>query len=178
MKRAMTLAALLCAALNGCATIGSTPSVAMNVRQDYTKDLQSVFVVLRTDEIPSIFVDHFATSLEQLLEARGVTTQLALVSELDLRPVTREDARDYSHVMVIRPTQLHSNQHALQSVTMNCSLLESDSELLVMRAEVVANKGWGFGFGESEAVNATQELVRQMEQRGLVRGLPAPSPSR
>ncbi len=166
---------LLCLVLSACTgTIGSTPSVAMNVRPGYSQPLENVYVLVRVDQIPAAFATTFVSTLDQHLQARGVTTRVRAVSELDLQPVTDKDFYGFSHVMMIRPTHLESNQYALQSVTMNCSLSDVSTRALVMRADVRANKGWGYGFGRNEAENATAELIRQMEARGLLRAQQIP----
>lgn len=166
MKRVMkhTLILILVVFASGCAT----PHVSVNIRPEYSRQLQNVFVVVRTDGIPAEFSNVFVSSLDRLLTERGVETEVRQTGGLDLNPVTEADFESHEHVLFIRPTHVISNQYAVQSVTMNCTLVEVESELMVMRADVVANKGWGSGFSKDEAENATAELVRRMEEGRLL----------
>lgn len=175
MKRVLgyPLVLILVLLASGCG--GATPQVSVNVRPDYSRQLKDVFIVVRTDGIPAEFSSVFVANLDRLLTERGVETQVRQMTALDLNPVSDAELESHEHVLFIRPTHVLSNQYAVQSVTMNCTLLEVDTELMVMRADVVANKGWGTGFSKDEAENATAELVRHMAERRLLP--PAPSDS-
>ena len=60
------------------------------------------------------------------------------------------------------------NQYALLSITMNCTLSETKKNLVVMKADAIAHKGWGFGFGENEAQHVAQKLTDEMVGAGLI----------
>jgi len=154
--------------LAGCATIGSTSNVTVNKRAGYSQQIDEVFVAIKIDGIPQTFSIPFVSNLQSDLQSRGVKADVKAISELDLDPVKEGDIEKHHYIMVCIPTKTFSDQYALRSVTMNCTLSETEKKLVVMKADATANKGWGFGFGENEAQHVAQKLIDEMEGAGLI----------
>lgn len=162
------VAVLISLELVGCATSGSIPKVTLNTRTGYSQKVSDVIVGIKTDGIPATFTIPFVSNLRVLFAQHQVNADVHAISELDLDPLTQAQIRKFSFSMFCIPTKTFSNQYALQSITMNCTLTEIQKNIVVMKADVIAQKGWGFGFGQNEAEHATQELIKQMEQAGLI----------
>jgi hypothetical protein len=159
--------------LTGCSTVGSTSNVVTNVRQGYSQKVEDIIGVIKVDGIPKAFSAPLVADIQAQLEQRGVKADIRPVSDLDLNPLRNSDVLPFKYLIVCVPTKLFSTNHVLQSVTMNCTLSETKTRLVVMKADATANKGWGFGFGENEADHVTKKLLKTMEENGLISAQPA-----
>lgn len=148
--------------------MGSTSNVVVNKRGGYTKKIADMIVAIKVDGIPKEFSSQLVSNLQTDLQNHGVKVLVKAISELDLDPLREGEVETYSYVMTCVPTKTFSNQYALQSITMNCTLSETKMKLVVMKADATAHKGWGFGFGENEAQHVAQKLTDEMEVAGLI----------
>ncbi len=167
MRTGFTAMIIACA-LAGCATQGSVSRATLNTRAGYTDKIDNIIVGIKIDSIPATFSEPFVSNFRTLLAQRRVSANVRAMSELDLDPLSQAEATKYHFAMLCIPTHIASNRTVVQSITMNCTLTDNRVNIVVMKADVSAYKGFGFGFGQNEAEHTTQELLAKMEQAGLL----------
>jgi hypothetical protein len=154
----------------GCASnVGSRSDMTVHKRENYTKQITDIIIGIKKDDLPIEFSAPLASNLKSLLSQRGITADVRTTSALDINPISQAEIMKHTYSMFCAKTHgLLTYSGALIELTLNCKLIENNSDMVVMLADIVIKKGWGFGFAQNEAENANQEILTKLEETGLI----------
>lgn len=150
----------------GCAT-GPQTHADIQV-QHPTPRLNELVVLLKvTSSVPDPFSAAFASGFQQLLQQRQLRAESMVEHPLDLDTVKPDHLKSFQYQMICDSFRVVAIPKPV-GVIMNCTLKDTQFGSVVMHGTVQAYKEHEWNLGEATGQGASQELVRQMEEAGLL----------
>ena len=151
---------------SGCQSTSSTSPAALKQINGYNKKVTDLFVGIKTDGLPPEFGQSFVSNLTTQLSQRQIKS--TVLGFTDNAPLAKGAAQQFNYSMLCAHAGISSYGKSIVYVKMRCALSEVKTNLVVMTVNFQTDRGWGVGFGDSEAHAATEELVKQMGIAGLI----------
>lgn len=164
MKRLIVFCFVISCLFSGCKTFMPDSYIKANMRKEYSKKIDSLFVLINKDGIPEEFLDFYTKEFESYFSAKNVKIKIMPYEELNIeRPFMKSDLVGYNFLLQIDCIRsfYQDRRTNITGLDLTALLKEISSDQIVMRSNIHVGKGYGYGFGESEAIKSFSDLAKK-----------------